>query len=61
MALIFAQKGGYEVDSNQELVAQVNAHPYLYVIYFSKYNKHIYITLICIITKRNLYRDWEIL
>jgi len=24
MALIFAQKIGYEVDSNQELVAQVN-------------------------------------
>jgi len=43
MALIFAQKVGYEIDSNQELIAQVNlnAHcnSYLYKIFI--YNNKI--------------------
>lgn len=48
MALIFAQKEGYEVDSNQELVAQVNlnVHPDIYIKYYIfKYNKYVYIAL----------------
>jgi len=53
MALIFAQKEGYEVDSNQELIAQV------YIIFLNMYNKYVYIALYALNIK--IYQFYTIL